>query len=210
MPLKRWLQTKDYDFREAFFDWLHKVETRKKIPFHRLTFSGDNAGASAGYEASDDCVARDILSAFAIDYSQYTFIDIGSGKGKVLFLASRHPFKKIIGVEFAAELHEAAVDNIASYRSRGPMPCRDLESIHQDATTYVFPAGPLFLYFFNPASEEIVRHVLTNLDKAFADSHRDIIIGYYNAKYAHLFALFPSFKLAYKSQFFDAYRAGQP
>src|SRR6516164_8514420 len=35
------------------------------------------------------------------DHSQFTFIDFGSGKGRVLFVAAEYPYRRIQGVEFA-------------------------------------------------------------------------------------------------------------
>jgi hypothetical protein len=40
------------------------------------------------------------------DYAQYTFVDVGSGKGRMLFVAAEYRFRKVIGVEFATDLHE--------------------------------------------------------------------------------------------------------
>ncbi len=57
---------------------------------------------------SQEAVAQTMLQDF-------TFIDLGSGKGRVLLMASEYPFQKIIGVEFMPELHRAAQKNIAGY-----------------------------------------------------------------------------------------------
>jgi hypothetical protein len=47
-----------------------------------------------------------------IRYQDFTFIDLGSGKGRALLLASEFPFQEIIGVELGPELHEIAKKNI--------------------------------------------------------------------------------------------------
>src|SRR5438045_1688063 len=49
-------------------------------------------------------------------YSQYTFIDVGSGKGRVLFVAAEYPFRKVMGVEFSNALHDAGVANFKGYK----------------------------------------------------------------------------------------------
>src|SRR3981081_102097 len=46
------------------------------------------------------------------DFSQYTFIDVGSGKGRVLFVAAGDPFRKGIGVEVSNALHDDALANL--------------------------------------------------------------------------------------------------
>ena len=60
----------------------------------------------------DRCRARPRLS-------RLSFVDYGAGKGRVLLLASQHPFAAIGGIEFAEELHDDATMNIAQFpRSR--------------------------------------------------------------------------------------------
>lgn len=42
------------------------------------------------------------LESLVIDYSDYTFIDIGSGMGRNLLIASEYPFQRIIGIEISS------------------------------------------------------------------------------------------------------------
>ena len=39
-----------------------------------------------------------------INLQEFAFIDIGSGKGRALLLASQYPFQRILGIELLAEL----------------------------------------------------------------------------------------------------------
>jgi hypothetical protein len=48
----------------------------------------------------------------------FTVIDFGSGKGRALIVASECPFRRIIGVEFALELHRDAQQNIRAVSAR--------------------------------------------------------------------------------------------
>jgi hypothetical protein len=50
-----------------------------------------------------------------IDPRNFTFIDFGSGKGRVLLIAAGLPFKAVVGIEFSRELHEIAVQNISRF-----------------------------------------------------------------------------------------------
>ena len=52
------------------------------------------------------------MQAAPLEYSRFTFVDYGSGKGKAMFLAAEYPFKRIVGVEFAPALHEIACKNL--------------------------------------------------------------------------------------------------
>ena len=52
-----------------------------------------------------------------LDYRRFTFVDVGSGKGRALLLASDYPFREIIGVELSPDLDRVARSNIARYPS---------------------------------------------------------------------------------------------
>ena len=42
------------------------------------------------------------MASLEIDFSQFTFIDIGSGKGRALLLAAEYPFRRVVGSRTAA------------------------------------------------------------------------------------------------------------
>ena len=109
------------------------------------------------------------------DYSQYTFIDMGSGKGRVLFVAAEYPFRKVIGVEFSNALHDDAVANLKRYKYSGRR-CADIEAVHADARDFEFPDGNLVIYLFNPFGPEVMERMLANLERSLEKHPRHVII----------------------------------
>ena len=104
------------------------------------------------------------------------FIDFGSGKGRIVYLAARYPFKKIIGVEISEHFHEIAKANIANSRSR--LKCRDIELINQNAADYM-PEEPFSIaYFFNPFVNTIFEKVIENIKLSFLSNPRKLWIVY--------------------------------
>lgn len=77
-------------------------------------------------------------------------------------MASNCPFRKIVGVEFAAELHEAAPENIRRYRNPAQQ-CRNFDLHRQDAVDFPIPRDPVVLYFYNPFNEEVLAKVLAHI-----------------------------------------------
>ena len=96
------------------------------------------------------------------DLSRLTFVDYGAGKGRVLLLASQHPFAAVGGIEFAEELHDDAIMNIAQF-PRSRMKCRNVECVLDDASQVGPPDGEAVHYFFNPFSREVFAEVLHNI-----------------------------------------------
>jgi hypothetical protein len=113
--------------------------------------------------------ARAALRALPVrDPRDYTLVDIGSGKGRVMFLAAEYPFRRIVGVESVGELHAAAERNIQRYRHHARR-CPSLEAVHARAQDYALPTDPLVLFFFNPfradVMAQVMRHVARSLEQ---------------------------------------------
>jgi predicted RNA methylase len=126
-----------------------------------------------------------MLAALDVQFEDYTFVDYGAGKGKALLLAGSRPFHRVIGVELAAELCEIARRNIQTYT--GPRRAGSIEVVHEDATAFDIPDGPLVLYFYNPFDAEVMEAVITNIRQATAQTMRPVYILYRYARLAELF-----------------------
>ncbi len=159
------------------------IEQRRKSPLKSEGVpEADVARGNGVYRPLSESVFRASLAALQVDVSKYTFVDIGSGKGKVLFMAAEHGFERIVGIEYAAGLHATAVRNIASYRSKRQK-YKAIEAVHADALSYKLPEGPLVLFTFNALSRETMRHLLEKFDRdAVADPKRPINLIYTNLR----------------------------
>lgn len=114
------------------------------------------------YEPSSAEVVRRALEKLSIDAAGFTFVDFGSGKGRVLLVAASFPFKEVIGVEFSRELHQIALSNIARWRpdvSRAG----EVSSIHCEASAFALPNGNLVCYFNNPFGPPVIARVVQRL-----------------------------------------------
>src|SRR5439155_6389857 len=117
------------------------------------------------------------LNALEIPLEPFTLVDMGSGLGRVLLLASQRPFRRVIGVEFALELHEAAIENIRGF-PKTRMICRDVTALLGDAAAFDFPPEPLVVYFNNPFSENVMAKVIENLANSYERQRRAIVVVY--------------------------------
>lgn len=111
-----------------------------------------------------------------IDFTQFTFIDLGSGKGRALLMAADYPFRCILGVEVQAELHAIAEENLARLRENGSK--IDAYSICLDAREFTFPPDPLVVYLFNPFPDYVLAAVVANLGKSLDRDPRPVYIIY--------------------------------
>lgn len=148
------------------FDIRYGVETSGSLETVELDIASDNRTHGVRYEATPVKTVHRVLAQIPTNLSSYTFVDYGSGKGKALLLASHHPFRKIIGVEYAKDLHDVAERNLRSYRATGRK-CLDITSVHGDAAQFPIPEGPVIFYFFQPFVLDVMQAVINKLHTSF-------------------------------------------
>ncbi len=158
------------------YDWEHRVNTTSGTVDWRARLLGL---FHSPYQPTDPALFQEMMASLPIEFDHFTFVDLGSGKGRTLLMASEYPFRRIVGVELIAELHRAAEENIRVYR-RLTQRCVQIEAVCADACEFVFPETPLVLYLFNPLPEAGLRRVLRNLEQSLEQSPRPVWIVYHN------------------------------
>jgi hypothetical protein len=172
-------------FMDGSFDRRFNVKTSSQVFSWHLNMNseGDDIGTEEPMYLPTSAMAfRSILALFKGDLANFTFVDYGSGKGRTLFLAAEYPFKKIVGIEFAEELHALTEANIQSFSSPTQR-CVDIESRMEDATLAELPEGPCFIYFFNPFEEEAMRKVAARIAESYRAAPRKMYLVYYKPKH---------------------------
>ena len=148
------------------FDTRHGTDTLADVRLQGLSISSANRQRGNRYHPTPPRALRTVLKRLAINPADFTFVDIGSGKGRTLLVTSELGFKRVIGVEFAEELHRVAQANIQAYARRGGTRTGVIEPVLADATQYTLPDGHLVLYFFQPFDAVVLRQVLANVRQA--------------------------------------------
>lgn len=164
-----------WQFENEWFDKKYGVDTGGEIQTDALETDSANAKFGVRYEPTTIRTFRAIMRNFSQDLSQFTFVDYGSGKGRVLMLASQYPFRKIIGVEYARKLHDISVSNLARFRDKKQR-CFDILCVHADATAYPMPPGPAVFYFYQPFAGEVMTRVLANIEASLNAAPRKIYL----------------------------------
>jgi SAM-dependent methyltransferase len=158
------------------YDWEHRVNTTSGTVSWRARLLGL---FHSPYQPTEPALFQEMMASLPIEFDQFTFIDLGSGKGRTLLMASEYPFRRIVGVELIAELHRAAQENIRAYRS-STQRCVQIESVIADAREFELPEEPLVLYLFNPLPERALSDALQRLEKSLIQAPRPVWIVYHN------------------------------
>ena len=158
------------------YDWDYRVDTTGAT----VSWRGRLLGLlNSPYQPTDPALFQEMLSSLSIDFRDFIFIDIGSGKGRTLLMASDYSFRCIMGVELLPELSRVAQENIAKYRSESQK-CFVIESICGDAREFVFPPEPAVIYLFNPLPEAGLVQLLGNLERSLREHPRQLLVIYHN------------------------------
>ena len=158
------------------YDWEHRVNTTSGTVGWRMRLLGLFHSA---YQPTEPALFREMMASLPIEFDEFTFVDLGSGKGRTLLMASEYPFRKIVGVELLAELHRAAEENIRDYRSPTQR-CPQIEAVLADAREFELPTEPLVLYLFNPIRERALSEILERLRKSVEQAPRPVWVVYHN------------------------------
>lgn len=156
------------------FDRLHGTDTGGLLSGLELGVSSLSAAYITIYLGVPPSTLRAFLSELPVGYEDYSFVDIGCGKGRALLVAAEFPFRRLVGVEIASALCDVARANVAlkqSWQER-------ISIVNQDATRFVLPEGPLLLYLYHPFLAPILRRFLKNLQRAVRGSRRPVFLVY--------------------------------
>jgi SAM-dependent methyltransferase len=138
-----------------------------------------------GYQPCDPELFRETLGLLNADLRSFTFVDIGSGKGRALLMAAEYPFRRVIGVELLPQLHAIAEQNIRSF-DHDKRQSAEVISLCLDATDFEFPAEPLVVFLFNPLPEPALSHVLGRLGESLERRPRTAYAIYHNPVLEHV------------------------
>jgi Histone methylation protein DOT1 len=191
--------------RCRIFDWQHRVHTCGNANLSDLTLVGNNTDHAVHYHPAHPKFLFEVFSSLKINYPAYTFVDLGSGKGRALLLASEFPFSEILGVELATELHQIASQNIQRYRSK-TQKCENIQSLNLDAAEFEIPLTPLVLYLFNPFRPGVLIPVLQRLQRSLDSHPRDVTLIYAAPFHAALIEQQTALRCVEQSTYHNTYR----
>lgn len=169
-------------FGDIDFDFDHRVNTTSA----RLPFLTRLRGAlTSAYQPTDPAAFRDMMAAVPADLTNFTFVDLGSGKGRTLLMAAEEGFRRVIGVELLPELNDVACENIARLKNAGQL-SGEIKSTCADARDFEFPPEPTVLFLFNPFPEAVLREVFAKLENSLRVHPRAFFIVYHNPILEHV------------------------
>lgn len=171
--------------RDGVFDRRWGTETSGLVNLSALSVDPARARHGVRYQASGEDVVAAIVSLFAIQPAEWSFVDYGSGKGRVVLTAAALGFADAIGVEFSSELVRIADKNARRFMAAGGAD-RIPRFVLGDAGAYDPPPGPLIAYLYNPFGPPVLDEVIARLE-AKAAAGDPVLVAYADARHVARF-----------------------
>jgi len=181
--VRRTLQSALSIAEDWLFDWRHGTDTVTRVYMVEQDFEHPNKSSAHPYIPTRGRAFRKLLSSLAFPKAS-VFVDYGSGKGKVLLLATNLGFRRVVGIEFSPELHEVAAANIRRY---GTLAASMIELACCDATEYVLRDDENVFYFFNPFELDVLQGVLRQIKASLGRRRRKILVIYFDPRFKDAF-----------------------
>ncbi len=149
------------------------------------TFERNQQTSVHFYVPTTASVIYEILASLPLQPDTFTFVDMGSGKGRALLVASEFPFKEIVGIELSEQLHRTAEANVRLYKPTTQQ-CSTFDLKCMNALDYAYGEGPLVLFLFDPFGREVLADAIANLEASLKASPREAYIVYVYPQYEDL------------------------
>jgi predicted RNA methylase len=163
---------------DKLFDWRYGVATSGLIHLGSLAIESPNVAHGVDYQPTRARYARLMLHEIKVPKDS-VFVDFGAGKGRILLLAARTgAFRKVVGVEFSADLCRAALDNIDAFQRRQPMDV-EFDVVNADVADYQVRPDQNVFFMYNPFDHVIMEHALGRIEESLLQSPRAVWLIYH-------------------------------
>jgi SAM-dependent methyltransferase len=174
-----------YFMETQFFDLRHGTDTHRWLPKNAYDHQPKNFDHGVLYMCSWTSEIKAVFNAtnamLGPEFQEYSFVDVGCGKGKVILcweslLRQRGITQQLVGIDYYGPLIEVAKKN---QRALG---LREQDFFMQaDAAEVAYErfGYKLIIYLYNPFDDSILRRVLQRLEKV------DPVIVYNNPVHEH-------------------------
>ena len=170
---------------DLHFDWRYGTDTLRWVEIADLEHDGDEKFDSARhrspYRATKVRPLLKLLQQLRLPRDG-VFVDIGSGKGRVLLIASQYGFRKVIGIEFSGALCAIARRNVDVFSKKAAVLSR-IEVLEADATKYRFQPDESVRFMFNPFDAFILGQVVQSIRRSLQEHPRKLCLIYNTPRY---------------------------
>lgn len=172
-------------YDEVIGERKYKINTTDIEEISKLKIKGIDTSNSNEYMPSNFILLEKVFTELNQYQHNKTFLDIGCGKGRTLFVAAHFGFEKITGVEFMQTYCNQVQAEIAKIKPQFPSVSFHITCL--DATFYTIPVDVQTIFFYNPFNEKVMDKVIQNIFESLSKAKRTLYIIYLSPFYQQKF-----------------------
>lgn len=161
---------------DHYYDYKYNLDTYSWVSNDELTQENETATHASAYQAVKVLSLRQLLKTLRLN-KDVVFVDIGSGKGRILLIASEFGYMEARGIELSKKLCDVAEQNLINYQTKIKTSTQ-IKIINADASEYKISADENIFFLYNPFDEHIMRKVLDNISLSHQENDREILLIY--------------------------------
>ena len=142
----------------------YHINTFAPVALSKLTIINGDIGKASPYEAVNYYLLETLLKTFRKLSENTSIIDLGSGKGRAMVVATHFGYTNITGIEFARELCEISSENMKKIQHK--FPGIHWKIINDNVENYAIEANDSVFFMFNPFTGEVLRLFLEKLERS--------------------------------------------
>ncbi len=169
---------------DLFFDAKYNLDTHSWVSVDELDIEDGKKENAVLYQATRVLALRKLFKKLEFP-NEFTLVDIGSGKGRVLLIASEFGFDDVIGIEISPTLCSIAENNILEYRFKTQTRTY-FHVVNADASEYQYNDDEDVFFLYNPFDDIILEKVLNNISASLKRRNRKAWMIYANAVHREL------------------------
>ena len=181
-PAKRKARSQDRSF-----DGRWGTDTSAMVSIEDMAFPASLAKEAVHYQPSMPDTVEKVLQYISIPPSEFTFLDIGCGKGRMVLCAAMVPFRRAMGVEYSEDLIGIARANSRALIRRGGSDI-ECEFWSGDASEFLPPPDNLLCYLYNPFGAVVLAGFIEKLEMSARASGKEVFIAYTDPQHAQVIA----------------------
>jgi SAM-dependent methyltransferase len=165
---------------DMWFDFSYGTDTLRRIPRDQIETGSENKVYATGCGATKVVAFMGLMRRLKLSPTN-VFVDLGSGKGRVVMLAAKYGFRKVIGIEFSGALCAKARNNLQIFLRKSPSPSQ-IEIIESDVTKYQLLDDETVFFMYDPFTPPVLTQVLGNIRASVEKTPRTVWLIYHVPK----------------------------
>lgn len=157
---------------DFYFEMKYGVTTSKIVKREDLDISEISKEHSEEYKPTRIRHFRLLIKGLKLP-EESVFVDMGSGKGRVLLMASMYNFKRITGVEISSRLCQIARNNVNIYEEKLKR-FLNIEVVNEDVLKYNIKNDENVFYFYKPFDNFVMDTIIERIIKSLIKSPRKV------------------------------------